>query len=465
MPYQGEFANKASHSDIIKNPDVAAFLAECEYLREPSDEEGQAIAEMFSPTALGDPQTLPERIVAVDGSVHESSIDDKLPSSKVGYIKVSAMMIMLSEFGDLRTPDRKFVDPFKVAALQRNKDSLLIVLPSANVLKGKKSVRDSFRAVLDAYLYGENTRFVANDPDTSLRTTLFHLASHRHGGRDTMTLTVSRCPSCSEQDVKVKDVPEPQFCPACKNEIYPSDCLRLWEEVSDFQSSYQALSRCMLQVEHMLPIHWARHMMKIMPNVLGDVAFFMDGPLAVFGNGAWLSRAIMSYLDTVRKKLHSLGRPDLLMIGLQKTGQVVDHVTLIEKYVPRERILPIADDYRYEHIVQRTEAKNGFGDEDYYGQDFIYKSKSGRNFVFGIPYPVASKSGNPSFHKTFKTDMANYPNLSRALALINHFESDLYRNAVIPIALAHRYTAISLSPGGKVLDLMTRTALQNNQRS
>jgi hypothetical protein len=52
-----------------------------------------------------------------------------------------------------------------------------------------------------------------------------------------------------------------------------------------------------------------------------------------------------------------------------------------------------------------------------------------------------------------------YENLAKAINLINHFESDLYRNAVVPIALAHRYTAISLKPGGQVLDLLTRRNL------
>lgn len=43
--------------------------------------------------------------------------------------------------------------------------------------------------------------------------------------------------------------------------------------------------------------------------------------------------------------------------------------------------------------------------------------------------------------------------------MINLLESDLYENAVVPIALAHHYTAISLEPGGKVLDLLTKRAM------
>jgi len=45
MPYEGEFANKTAHVDILNNPDIKAMLSECNYLRPPSDEEAQHLAE------------------------------------------------------------------------------------------------------------------------------------------------------------------------------------------------------------------------------------------------------------------------------------------------------------------------------------------------------------------------------------------------------------------------------------
>ncbi len=107
----------------------------------------------------------------------------------------------------------------------------------------------------------------------------------------------------------------------------------------------------------------------------------------------------------------------------------------------------------------RDPAHNGFGFETYYGQDFIYKTESERTFVFALPYPFASKESGKDFIRN-KTNLSLYPQLPRALALIHNFESDLYENAIVPIALAHRYTSISLVPGGKVLDIMMRKAFQ-----
>lgn len=56
--------------------------------------------------------------------------------------------------------------------------------------------------------------------------------------------------------------------------------------------------------------------------------------------------------------------------------------------------------------------------------------------------------------------MAGYGDrIGRAFDVVREFEFDLYENSVIPIALAHRHASISLVPGGKVLDLVTRVAL------
>lgn len=55
--------------------------------------------------------------------------------------------------------------------------------------------------------------------------------------------------------------------------------------------------------------------------------------------------------------------------------------------------------------------------------------------------------------------MNKYKNLNRALFLLEEFECDLYSNTVIPVALARKHTVISLKPGSKILDLLTRKSL------
>jgi len=466
VPYKGELASKSSHYDIVRNTEVTDFLETCEYLKEPTEEEAKAITAAFVEPPPTGGVILPERVIAVDGSPYEANINDRLPSTKVGYVKVGVVLIDMKQFSSLRVMGGRYVDPFRVAELEENNSPLTFVLPSANVrIKGKSSVRDSFRAVVDAQLYSDKTRFNPTDPLTSLRTTLFHLASRRPdemGTNDPTRLRLSKCPACGRGPIEVCDVPEPQHCPNCGEEVYPSDCLRLWEEVSDFQSNTMVMNRFMLLVEHLMPIHYIRFLAGNSLQSLSEIMFFVDGPLAIFGTAAWLSRAILIYLADINKRLREKHYPDVLMIGLQKTGQVVDYVDMIERFIEPNRLFAIDDDYRYRYVLAgRDPSGNGFGDETYYGQDFVYKTPSGRRFVFALPYPTASKRiPDKQTFITKKTDLTWYTELPRALALIQKVESDLYQNAVVPIALAHRFTAISLMPGGKVLDLLTRRAFE-----
>lgn len=467
MPYQGERANKMAHADFVKNPDVARFLEECEYLREPTDEEIKEMSNGFVEPPSFDDSLIPERVVAIDGSLHESSINDRLPSTKIGYVKIGSVLIEAKDYRALRVSDGKFVDPFKVAKLQDNSSPLTFTLPSANIKwNGNQSVQDSFRAMVDHALHDNRTRMIDGDPSTSLRSTLFLLASLRPdemGTGDVNRLRIHKCPSCGvsgeKNPIELKNIDTPQYCPqGCR--IYPSDCLRIWEEVSDYQSNLQAISRFMSIIEHMMPIHYIRFLSDNSASTLASLAFFIDGPLAVFGNAAWIHGSILRYLHQVNQRLRSMGCPDILVIGLQKTGQVVDHCNLIDKYIEPNKIYAISDEYRYRYILGgRDPARNGFGYETYYGQDFIFKTKSGRLFVMGLPYFDSKKVPSEEFLKQ-KIRLSNYTNLPRALALIDHFESDLYKNAVVPVALAHKYTAISFSPGGRVLDILTRRGLE-----
>lgn len=467
MPYEGEFANKTAHVDFLNNPDIQSMLEECTYLKPPSDEEAQQLAEQFVDPPEMDEDEIPGFVIAIDGSNFEVSIDEKLPSTKFGFIKVGVVLIRLDEFGALKVG--KFVDPFKVAALKKKNTALTFFIPSANIkLKSQENVRDSFRRLLDQQLYNERTRFKADDPRTSLRSTLFLLASLRPSPMGTgydEKLKIHKCPSCGEGPITVEDLPEQQYCPHCNKEVYPSDCLRLWEEVNDFQSNQVVISRLMMILEHILPAHYIRYFLKESPLLLTNIAFFVDGPLAVFGNAAWIHRSLMIFLENAKRKLSRFNAKPIMMIGLQKSGQVVDYINYVDRFLPKNKIYCIDDGFRYQYMLgNRDPAGRTFGYETYYGQDFIYKTDSGKTFNLLIPYPYSSKDLDHIDFKQEKTKIENYENLPRALALISHLESDLYKNAVVPIALAHRYTAISFEPGGKVLDVLSRQSLgvENN---
>ncbi len=100
----------------------------------------------------------------------------------------------------------------------------------------------------------------------------------------------------------------------------------------------------------------------------------------------------------------------------------------------------------------------GFGANNYYGQSFIYRTATGGVYVFDLPYPFLSKDPSSNFRHE-KSEPHRYPQLGSAVALIDHYRSDEYENAVVPIVLAHKFTAISAGPGGAMIDSLVASAL------
>ena len=113
----------------------------------------------------------------------------------------------------------------------------------------------------------------------------------------------------------------------------------------------------------------------------------------------------------------------------------------------------VDDDYRYRYIRQ-VDSESNFGDETYFGQDFIFRSGGSDAFVIGTPCPYRDKTkvGDVPF-KVVKARLEAYADLGRALDVVRTFECDLFASSLVPIIIAHRHASISRVPGGKVLDV------------
>jgi len=454
-------ADKTTHVEIVENPDVKEFLSRCEYMVEPTGFEAKEVACLFNSIERNN-DVSPNNIISIDGSNYEASVNEKLPFTRLGYVKVGNVLIKRNEFLDAGR--EKYINPFLVAAIEKNNQSTIFTFPSSNMrFKGKESVRDGFRAALDDYLY--KYRNNSEKPETSLRTTLFKLASYRAGMKsgDEDELILHACPNCKAERIEVWNVPEQQYCPVCGKEIYPSDCLRIWEEVNDNGSNQSALTRFTNVIEHLFVMHYIRTIIESSPEsyveTLADVCFFMDGPLAIFGNAAWVHSSIMKYLHEINSIMVQHNKRPILIIGLVKSGAVIDYFKMIEHEIKEETILCLSDEVRNKYVnYNRTASTSTFGNETYYGQDFIYKGKTGKLVVFNLPYPFETKKNIEQFI-TQKSEINNYVNLNVCIKLIDEFECDLYDNTVVPVALARKHTVISLKPGTQVLDLLAKMHL------
>lgn len=455
--------DKSSHVDIIKNPEVKEFLSNCDFMVLPTGKELENVVSNFVEIPATS-RKLPGKVLAIDCSNYESSIYSHLPYTRVGYVKLSNLLVDRTIYKGLTA--KRFIDPFKVAQFSQDNTAMTFTLPSSNMsFKGEENVRNGFRRALDEQLY--QSRFSDDDPKTSIRTTLFHLASLRDDFQtDTVNkLTIHKCPSCKKESIEVFDIPEVQKCPCCGNRIYPSDCLRIWEEVSDIAPNQSALSRFTNAIKHIMVVHYIRHLKENCPQtymkILENLAFFVNGSLSINGTAAWLKGSIQKYIYKINKELIDNGYSPIMIVGLKKQGKLVDYMRLIKEDVPPNSIFAVSDEFRNTYVdFDKTPSKTTYGNETYYGQDFLMKTATGKVFVFDVPYPFENKENLPIF-KVEKSNILNYVNIGEYAALIEDFESDLYESALVPVALAQKYTAISLQPGGKALDLLGQSIIAN----
>lgn len=458
-PYTDQGASKLGHDDLLRNPEIIEFMGQCEEVPRPSPEQIKATLET-QPQLSDFTGELPKLIIAIDGSTYESSLDPQFPSRRLGYVKISMVILDTDDYGKLRERTTRAVNPMEVARLQENTEAIGMALPGAYVLlKGASSVSEGFRQQLMAYYRSKNTQLGG----TTLYDTLFEVARRmnppRVDGND-MVFHICPNPECEERrnvTIRVSHLEGEATCSHCNQTAYATDILRVHEDFLESGGNTSSLGRIMMITEHLLAMHYLLHLRRHSKAVLGETCVIVDGPLAVFGNPAPLHLGIMRLLHEINEGQKIDGHKVPIVMGLSKTGGLADHANLIQHLLPDGTVFAISDDYRYNYInVAKQGRTANFGAETYYGQDFLVKTEAGRVFPLCLAYPLPSK--NTAFQQE-KVQFDRYETMGRALKVITTFESDLYQNSMIPVILAHRHASISLTPGGKVLDILAKQHL------
>lgn len=456
MP-KDNYIDTSSYFSIIENPDISNFLNDCCFLTEPSDDQLEEIKNSFVIEQFNN-SILPENIIAIDSDVHETKVRKELPFTNVGYVKVASNLLKRTQYVEMS--GNNFVDPFKVAKITKDKEELLLVLPCSNMsYKGQSTAKDSFRLALEEFFEKVTTK--NKDEKLSLKETLFWLASYRENcGVDKIVL--HKCPSCGHENIEVLNVKERQRCLNCNKYIYATDCLRIYEAVDEMSNSnLGALGRLKVVMKHIYLAHLIRTLKKANKetyiNIFDNLAFVINGTLSIAGQPAWIHGSLMKIIYETNVEMRKNNKKDLVIIGIANEGSNVrTFAEMIESHVGRQAILCVDDEFRNKYIeFNRIPSSTTFGAETYYGQDFIYKSRKAKLFVFNLPYPFSTKE-NKEIFKREKSRKENYNTLSTALGIINEFECDMSDGTIVPVMLSEKYTAISIEPGATVLDLLTK---------
>ncbi len=412
----------------------------------------------------GDPAPV-DLVIAVDGSRLEVEARREFPSVLYGWYQVAGVLVDLAALDQQAT--ERFVDP--VAMREAMKSSVVTGdLPSsgAYMLPGRDS-RESWR--LAVYENFRTKRLVAG-PNRHL--SLLDMLFWVYGTPDqpATTLSVDRCPTrdryedddttgrCTATDIAVGR--EPINCPGkrCGAPVYPTDALRIWEEVNESGSNKGALGRLSQTAELLVAlgllslVYWYRK-----PDV-PRLVLMVDGPLAMFGPVAKLKTHALHYVQAMAATLRAKQLRGPYVVGIEKDGNFADYAYALARAADgklvRPQTLVRVDDPLIRRVLNRSTGI-GHARDDYWGRRFMYRTNDGRIHVLTVP-PAAGPPYDAGFGQP---DPAVYPTLPTLLRVLDRTGTRLYRDAVIPIAFAHESAAIPLRVGSDVLTLIAQEKL------
>jgi len=397
-------------------------------------------------TTLGEASADPVRwAMSFDGSPQEVAVREEYPSTRIGYIQVAAVLVHLEEM--LGQEAAYFVDPAVIRAA--TSEALhSIVLPSSNVCRqDMSSVRDSWRAEIFEIFRDYQVE------ETSLLDIFMLLVDFSDKRTGQGSIVAARCSANDACNARNISVPRSGIdCAQCGGRIFPTDALRVHEEVTEEHPNITALTRLMTVLEHITMVGYLHFLFQRQPRVLGNVAFVGDGPLALFGPQAWLHTPILAFIHDLSARLAAQQMRSPVIVGLEKTGQFAEHAAAIGESIPRQTLMALPDSYIYGHVLTfRAAAGVEYGRDTYYGRKFFYRTARGQMLTLTIPKPNQSISDphNP----------VHFPMMRDTLAFLDRIGTALYQDAVIPVALAHSFASIPLRTGSKVLRLLSQEFL------
>ena len=451
MPYvslSGDFerASRLGHTNAIVRAiaDRATFYVPAEHVRDLSwlsekiRARGDAAISGGSDRLTG--------AIGIDGSRVVVPIRDGLPSVRYGYAQASAVWLDLEAL-DLQRTER-FVDP---VALYRAVNTALVSydLPTAGAyMRSGQSIQESWRESIDRLF--RIKKIEVNRLNQSLLQLLFLL--HGAPGRPADFVPVN----CSHPDCGQRELPvgiAGRDCPSCERRLLPTDTLRIHEEVVEDGTNESPLSRLMQVVELLVLVGLATLLWEqSREDILRQTLFVADGPMAVYGPPAKLRARALTYFQTMMASTPGDGP---YLSGIEKTGTMVDYASALARHGaigPGELLVVDADVLA---AVTNADNPRAYGSETYWGRKFVYRALDGRVIVL----TVVPARGAPYDDKGGQPQPEAYPSLPAILDVVNRTGSSMYRDGLIPVALAHAKAAYPIGVGTDVLRLAAREKL------
>lgn len=393
-----------------------------------------------------------ELALAIDGSHMGARVRDGIPSVVYGFAQTAAALINLSAM-ELAHAER-FPDPVKFERAV-TAELVTVDLPIAGAYSRQGvTLKTSWRECLYE-IFKTKSVDIGGGPHGK---TLLELLMHLHGTpTNPGPSTPVKCIRCETQDIPVPPAgckcPGPGGGVPCGEDLYPTDVLRIHEEVSEQGSNETALGRLMSVVELLVlagivTLVWERSR----SDVLRKTLFILDGPMAVYGTPAKLSKRALDYFQSM---FVSTGAVGPFICGIEKSGGMVDFG---EQLAAHDVLKPgevLECDHQVISEVVGCDNPIAYGENTYWGRKFIYRAFDGRVVV----PTVMPDAGDPYDKHGGQSSPTGYSTLSHVLDVVERTGSSMYHNGIIPVATAHGKAAFPIGVGTDVLKIASQQLL------
>ena len=452
MSFEGEFAHYEPLRRFFSSPKVDKFLAELQ-VRDITTKATDVVSNVIMKSNLEDTNnTQPDLILAIDGSVAEGMVTKGFPSASYGCITIASVLIDLAKIHIIE--EERFPDPRAVNETE-TASTFEAIFPGCNVFQSENEAPKEFlRRRIFEELKGASA---FPDGGESLLDTYEYLL-----------------------DIKLKNPGTPSKCPiegyendpliiqhgkythqASGKPLYSTDALRLHELMNPSGSNGEMFSQIMSAFEKIWFVNILRSFEKKgWLGTLRRVAFFIDGPLAVFSTPSWLANCISQEISRINDIQKKINNQDILILGIEKSGTFCEHFKDldtnregVEDIFPRGSAFLINDKYIKENIIF-SDSPKPYGEDTYYGRKFFYKTSSGQRLV-----PVIA-SYTKEERNLLKAEPNQFSRLKDVMDLLDKLVSSRYPNSITPLISAHAEAAIPFNLGQKLFEQIARQIIE-----
>lgn len=454
MSFEAEFASYEPLRRLLDSAKVKALQNRLR-IRQRNEETDNFNGLIINKEELTISGLQPDLILAIDGSSLAAKAENGFPGAELGYITIASVLIDLKLVKELEHSD--FINPKRFRETEKA-STIESVFPGCNIILDiEKSAKASLRRALFEEL---RSNVIFTDGETLLDTYehLFRIKRERFPEG-----SLPRSPIEGLEQEMTYDYGE-YACPHTGEALFSTDALRLHELMNPEGSNGEMFGQIMSTLEKLWLIHILRAFEKKgWLATLRRVAFFMDGPLAVFSTSSWLAKVIEVEIRRINDLQKQINGQDLLIIGIEKSGTFFNHFLEIDitkngitDKFPKQSALLLSDDYIKQNIIF-SESTKQYGLDTYFGRKFFYKAASGQKIV-----PViACFSDHQRNLKTANIDQ--HVRLADVMNLLDQMVSSRYPNSITPLISAHAEAAIPLNLGKRIFeDIATEIREKSN---